>query len=299
MRRTAKIIISIVLSMTLFSTTAFADVLPKGNARRNMVTVDSARQKQSLKLDVRHNITISPNGRNLAVPEGKANADKNITIRTLPEVWHTPDTVLDLPDDGKELEELIPAPQSVDDQAIKESVVRDVKQNSRTVSKVNYLKIYGSVTPDEYNDFLIYLNRVIEEDSVLVQSAVDKGWTIVLTEYDLDDLLFDGDTNGVEGCTYFPSPGEPGTIFIHAGKYSYCVIHEFGHVLDCLCDFPSQQEEFKAIFEDEAGSLTEYAQSSPLEFFAEIYLNDMLQPETTEIACPNACEFLRKYHSTL
>ena len=275
----AKLVVSTLIMTMLISTTALAGPLPVKNPRSSM--------RQSLKIDTRGFITKTPNGRNLAVAR-----DDKVTIKKLPEVWHTPDAVLGLPDNGKQLNEHLPAPEAPETPVIKEKTVREIGGEAKTVSGVSYLKIHGNVTPDEYNDFLTYLNKVIEEDRELVQSAVDAGWTIVLTSEDLDDLLFDGETDGVEGCTYFPTGESPGTVYVHAGKYSYCIIHEFGHVLDSLCAYPSQTSEFKELYDSEASALTEYGQESPMEFFAEIYSNLMLQPETTKKACPAACDFI-------
>lgn len=244
--------------------------------------------------------TVTVNGRNIAVPESFENAEKQITVRTLPGSSMNPKGILNLPDNGKELKELLPAPEgeentSAGNPTIGRKTAEKIQKEVLASSRYPYVSLHGTVTTEQYNDFSTYMDKLIAECPYLVEEAVRQGWTIVLAEEDLDDLLFEGKTDGVEGATYFPSNGNSGTVYVHAGDHSYCVIHEFGHVLDSLSGYPSQGTGFKEIFDREAESLTEYGQSSQLEFFAEIFINLLLQPETTKQACPDACEFIGIY----
>ena len=283
------------------------NILPASNPRSSM-NMSDPKQGQRLmtgsSLTQPEKNTVTTNGRNLAVPESFENAEKQITVRTLPRSSMNPKGILNLPDNGKELKELLPAPEGEDNTAednptIDSDTAEEIEDEASPSSRYPYVSIHGNVTSEQYNEFSTYMDKLIAEYPDLVEEAVRKGWTVILAEEELDDLLFDGKTNGVEGATYFPQNGSNGTVYVHAGEHSYCVIHEFGHVLDSLSGYPSQGSGFKDIFERESANLTEYGQSSQLEFFAEIFMYGMLQPETTKQACPDACEFVGIYLSDI
>ncbi|MBR5355985.1 MAG: hypothetical protein IK121_03590 [Lachnospiraceae bacterium] len=68
------------------------------------------------------------------------------------------------------------------------------------------------------------------------------------------------------------------------------IMHEFGHVLDYESGWISRTEEWAEIYKAEKKVLRRYAQSSPEEFFADVYSNLALndRPERT----PRATEFV-------
>ncbi len=153
----------------------------------------------------------------------------------------------------------------------------------------DFVKLMGSdLTQEQYNMFGYYLNAAIAADPNLVQTFVDNGWRIILTTTSLDTLVFGGTTEGVEGATYFPQK----TVYVHAGEYSYCVVHELGHFLDYVNGFASYTSGFGGIYYAEAANLTEYGKTSPTEFFAEVYSYLVLDPNTVYTYCPYAAEFV-------
>ncbi|MCR4903776.1 MAG: hypothetical protein K6A23_13020 [Butyrivibrio sp.] len=152
----------------------------------------------------------------------------------------------------------------------------------------NYVSILGNVSDSEYEDFCSYLETVVETDPQVMSAFEEDDWEIILTTADLDDLLFQGQTDGVEGCTYFNQK----TIYVHAGQYSYCVVHEIGHYIDYKCNFASKTSDFAEIFSSESANLTEYGQTSSTEFFAEVYEYLLLQPETLKSNCSEAASYV-------
>lgn len=268
------------------------NMLPKSNPRSNMKTSSNPYGKTAY-----NGMTV--NGRNLTVPETFENTERRVTTKNLPISSMTPEKVLNLPDSGKELNILLDNPKG--DDAMGPQVdgkrAKNLTDRASASSRYPYLKIYGTVSQKDYEDFTVYMDALISRYPYLIKAAVAEGWTIVLSAEDLDTLLFNGSTDGVEGATCFPDDSQNGTVFVHAGEHSYCVIHEFGHVLDSLEGFPSQGEVFRDIYDREGSSLSEYGASCPLEFFAEAFMTRMLQPETTEKACPDACDFIDIYLS--
>ena len=159
----------------------------------------------------------------------------------------------------------------------------------------SYVSILGNVSDSEYEDFCAYLETVIEADPQVISAFEEDDWEIILTTADLDDLLFQGQTEGVEGCTYFNQK----TIYVHAGQYSYCVVHEIGHYIDYKCNYTSKTSEFETIYKSESANLTEYGQTSATEFFAEVYEYLLLQPTTLTSSCPQAASYVESCADSL
>jgi len=82
------------------------------------------------------------------------------------------------------------------------------------------------------------------------------------------------------------------TVMLSNNKASAAssIMHEFGHVLDYESGWVSRTEEWAEIYKAERKALRQYVQSSPKEFFADVYSNLALndRPERT----PRATEFV-------
>ncbi len=194
-------------------------------------------------------------------------------------------------EDNGQIQELMPVPQgNHENPQIDQRTMQETQQLGELTESEDYSYVYllGDVSDEEYETFSTYLDMVVAGDSDLIQLFDDSGWQIVLTSADLDDLLFRGQSSGVEGCTYFNKH----VIYVHAGDYSYCVIHELGHFLDYASNYASYGQEFEEIYRAEAASLTEYGQTSAQEFFAEVYCYSYLEPDTLAGACPQALAFV-------
>lgn len=70
------------------------------------------------------------------------------------------------------------------------------------------------------------------------------------------------------------------------------VLHEFGHYIDYKLFFKSNSDEWKLIYNIEKSKVREYAQSSPQEFFAEIFEKTMVNPEETKLNTPKAYKYM-------
>jgi hypothetical protein len=188
------------------------------------------------------------------------------------------------------IQEMMPPPEgSTQNPAVDPKTLQQTEQQGSLTQSSDYSYVYlmGNVTDTQYQTFSTYLNKV---DEVLRTKFSEDGWKLILTSADLDDLLFQGQTSGVMGCTYFNQK----VIYVNSGDYSYCAIHEMGHFLDYESSYASQTSEFASIFSSEASKLTEYGQTSATEFFAEVYQYQILQKDATITSCPNACTFVNK-----
>lgn len=194
-----------------------------------------------------------------------------------------------------QITELLPPPEgSTENPQIDQGIMGQTESEGELTQSADYDYVYllGDVSDEQYATFSSYLTQV---DEVLRTKFEDEGWQLILTSADLDDLLFQGQTSGVMGCTYFDQK----VIYVNSGDYSYCVIHEMGHFLDYECGYESQTSDFQAIYEAEAANLTEYGQTSAAEFFAEVYQYQILENAETVSSCPNACSFVNSCLASL
>ena len=163
-------------------------------------------------------------------------------------------------------------------------------------SEYSFVTINGDVTSSEYETFSYYLEMLNEAYPDIITTFEENGWELVLTTADLNDLLYGGQTSGVVGCTVWSTSSDgtsSGTIYVNSSEdYSYCVIHEFGHYLDVASGLPSNTDDFLTLYESESASLTEYGQTDVMEFFAEVFMYSILQPETTAESVPDSYEFV-------
>ncbi len=153
----------------------------------------------------------------------------------------------------------------------------------------SYVYTMGNVSESEYDTFCEYISDIDSAESNVLSRLSSEGWKIILTTADLNELLFNGQSSGVVGCTCTAEK----EIFISAGEYSYCIYHELGHYIDCTLGWRSATEEFKSIYDSEAANLTAYGQTSAEEFFAEVHMYMFMDADNLSAKCPNAYEYLQ------
>ena len=78
----------------------------------------------------------------------------------------------------------------------------------------------------------------------------------------------------------------------------YALVHEFGHVLDSLTGWDSMKADFKNIFNKEKDTLDVYSidehyKSNEREFFAEVFQEYIINPDSCESSAPEAFQFIK------
>ena len=155
-------------------------------------------------------------------------------------------------------------------------------------SSYPYVNILGAVKPSEYDTFNSHWKKVITSDPELVNVFKNNNWKIILTTADLNQLLYNGETTGVTGCTVENKKA----IYVQAGDHSDCVIHEMGHFLDFMAGEGSKSTAFKKLYEEEGTNLSNYGASSADEFFAEVYYYFITDPTTLKNKAPKSYSYL-------
>lgn len=144
--------------------------------------------------------------------------------------------------------------------------------------------IYGDgITGEQYYAFKNYIDLIKERDPAVFNSFRAEGWKYVLTNADLNQLMFNGATRNVVGITVF----EEKVIYCNI-NYLPSVLHEMGHYVDGKTGLTSSQPGFGQIYIEEAAKLSMYSTVAPVEFFAEVYEYSFTEPEKCKVNCPQA-----------
>lgn len=95
-------------------------------------------------------------------------------------------------------------------------------------------------------------------------------------------------------------------IYMSNSQYAIdnALIHEFGHVLDYICEWDSMNESFSQIFKKEKDtfqvqSVDGHYKTNEREFFAEVFQEYILHPDTCKSSAPNAFDFVHNKINSL
>lgn len=159
----------------------------------------------------------------------------------------------------------------------------------------DYIKTEGNID----NDLISYLDLKLQcIPEKLLSSYFNQGGTILLTDKDISKTYYSdynfGNTIGIHDA-------RKNIIFISNSKYAIdnALIHEFGHVLDSLSNWDSMEKYFLNVFEKEKDSfkvksVDNHYKLNEREFFAEVFQEYILNPDTCESSAPQAFEFVNK-----
>ncbi len=122
------------------------------------------------------------------------------------------------------------------------------------------------------------------------------GVQILITDTNLAERFFTGQYSSVMGCTVYGDK----TIYIEDRNSAIksSIIHETGHMIDCLYGWASSSAEFIDCYNSEKDSFVEVGKqdnnstSSTSEFFAEVWNQSILYPESCKESAPRSYEYV-------
>ena len=156
-----------------------------------------------------------------------------------------------------------------------------------------YIEIEGHVEESTVN----YLN---EKLNLIPQRILDKYFgdegKILITDKNISDTYYsDYDFGHVIGI----HDAKKNIIYISNSEYAIdnALIHEFGHVLDSISGWKSMENYFKEIFEKEKESFEVYSvdnhyKKNEREFFAEVFQQYILDPDSCKESAPMSYSFV-------
>ena len=157
-----------------------------------------------------------------------------------------------------------------------------------------FIKVEGSVD----DNIVIYLKKKLNliPDNIL-SSYFDKGGTILLTSKNISETYYSkydfGEIVGLHDAN-------KNVVYMSNSEYAidYALVHEFGHVLDSLTGWDSMKADFKNIFNKEKDTLDVYSidehyKSNEREFFAEVFQEYIINPDSCESSAPEAFQFIK------
>lgn len=186
-----------------------------------------------------------------------------------------------------------------------DDVVDEDKTNEEQTSSINgvsqennllyldYIKTEGNISDDLIN-YLDLKLQLIPQDLLL--AYFNQGGSILLTDKDISKEYYsDYNFGNIIGL----HDARKNIIFMSNSKYAIdnALIHEFGHVLDSLSKWDSMNQYFVKVFQEEKDSfevksLDDHYKSNEREFFAEVFQESILSPDTCKSSAPKAFDFV-------
>lgn len=145
---------------------------------------------------------------------------------------------------------------------------------------VNVGKVYASYNPE---NVLNYLNT--------------NGWVFYISGTEITSR-YKGDVKGsIAGFTNY----DTNEVYIRGSESSirYCFLHEVGHVVDKMLNFPSYESEWKTIYNEEKNKLSVFSydghyKSTPQEYFAEVYSESLINPVRCKNTAPKSYYYIKE-----
>lgn len=150
----------------------------------------------------------------------------------------------------------------------------------------------------DINDLTIdYLNEKLNMiPKPLLDKYFNNGGKILITDKNIATTYYDkynfGNVIGIHDAT-------KNVIYISNSEYAIdnALIHEFGHVLDNMSGWKSMDEYFYQIFEKEKDTFDVYSvdnhyKKNEREFFAEVFQQYILDPESCKSSAPMSYDFV-------
>ena len=128
------------------------------------------------------------------------------------------------------------------------------------------------------------------------QAFVDDGWKLIITNKSLENMY--GYSFSIIGITVYDDK----TICVEARENAIrrALCHEVGHYWDYKQNWASYESEFEEIYNREKYTFNEqykadnHCISSPVEFYAEIFAQSLMYPETAYPSAPDSCNYIWK-----
>lgn len=134
----------------------------------------------------------------------------------------------------------------------------------------------------------------------LITYLQEQGWSVLITDKDLDLHFYNGQYGGVGGVTDYANR----LIYLQDCRWDIenCICHEIGHVIDYLCKFVSDSDEFLSIFGSEKYSFKDstsvgdgHETSCSREYFASVFSEFWMNPASCMSSAPKSCTFVANF----
>ena len=187
-----------------------------------------------------------------------------------------------------------------------ENKINNVQQDASSIYEEVEIKYKDYIVEEGTIDESIiqYLDsklQLIPENLVL--KYFKHGGKILLTDKDISNTYYkDYNFGSVIGI----HDARKNIVYISNSKYAIdnALIHEFGHVLDSLTDWSSMKGAFSDIFYTEKDTFEVYSvdnhyKTNEREFFAEVFQQFILEPDSCKSSAPQSYDFIKNKISGL
>lgn len=173
---------------------------------------------------------------------------------------------------------------------VQETVVEPVNEPAPVAS---FIQREGNVSNSVVNAVEKYYNMIPANVRTFLQN---NGMTIYVTDMDLANRFYAGQYSSVLGVTVYGTK----TIYLEDRKKAsnMATIHECGHMLDSFLGYKSQSQEFYDLYMAEKGTFVEVgaadanSYSSTTEYFAEVFQQAIIYPDSCRNSAPNSYNYI-------
>ena len=162
--------------------------------------------------------------------------------------------------------------------------------------QIGIIKADGNVS----RGLLQYANNIMGRvPSAVLNAFTQQGWSIYVTDSDLNARFFDNQYGGVSGATVYADKA----IYVNASKFNIndAMVHEFGHFIDSNCGFVSCTQEFTDIYNEEKNTF-KYTNScgdghefsNTVEYFASAFDEYIINPSGCQATAPKTYEYIQR-----
>ena len=177
----------------------------------------------------------------------------------------------------------------------------DEVQDIQDFNYKNDNKLYRNFVEKDGNvddEIVAYANEYIEKIPLNIrQKFVDNGWKIYVTDKNLSKLFCNNVYNSIAGVTLYDEK----IIYIEDRKNAVKLgtVHEIGHAIDEMLNTISYSQEFEELYNLEKNNFieknninTDYARQNDSEYFAELFQQTILYPDSCKVNSPKSYEYM-------
>lgn len=175
----------------------------------------------------------------------------------------------------------------------KEKPVEIVKESTNESQQAYFIQSQGNVDISNVKIANSYYMSIPSN----VRNFIERnGLTIYVVDYNLAKKFYDGIYSSVMGVTVY----EEKTIYLENRKNAVtnATVHEVGHLFDGALGYVSNYSDFMEVYNAEKdifveyGTTSKYASTNPVEYFAELFQQTILHPESCAKNSPMSYNYM-------
>ena len=168
----------------------------------------------------------------------------------------------------------------------------EIKLSKEELVYPDFFEVQDGYDPDIAAEVLRYYYMIPEN---VRSSFENNGWKVICSATPVEEIC--GFDYSIRGCT----DEDKMVIYINNKECTKnTIIHEMGHYIEYVCDYPEHTDEFAIIYNEEVNTFLSETSSGPentgtvCEYFAEAYYQIVQEPSVKD-KIPKTYEYIMEY----